>query len=137
MEPSGKPGHVHITDTTLACLTEQEVDEYRPKKVEDMADETVLETGLATYLIPSKRNEELDREEQEQKRREELIERLRRDASARTVEDVDEDMEEGGEERVGRQLSEDSGIGSNEVMPRSGKRLGFQVWAMVLTISIS
>ena len=137
MESSGKPGHVHITDTTLACLTEQEVDEYRPKKVEDMADETVLETGLATYLIPSKRNEELDREEQEQKRREELIERLRRDASARTVEDVDEDMEEGGEERVGRQLSEDSGIGSNEVMPRSGKRLGFQVWAMVLTISIS
>ena len=66
-----------------------------------------------------------------------MIERLRRDASARTVEDVNEDMEEGGEERVGRQLSEDSGIGSNEVMPRSGKRLGFQVWAMVLTISIS
>ena len=134
MESSGKPGHVHITDTTLACLTKQEVDEYQPKKVEDMADETVLETGLATYLIPSKRNEEQDREEQEQRRKEELMERLRRDA--RTMEDVDEEMEEGdGEERVGRQLSEDSGIdsgiGSNEVMPRSGRRLGFQVLSIM------
>ena len=142
MESSGKPGHVHITDTTLACLTEQEVEEYQPKKVEDMADETVLETGLATYLIPSKRNEEQEREEQEQKRREELIERLRRgETSSRTMEEVDEDMEEEGEERVGRQLSEDSGIdsgiGSNEVMPRSGRRLGFQVGAMLLMISLS
>ena len=136
MESSGKPGHVHITDTTLACLTEQEVEEYQPKKVEQMTDETVLETGLATYLIPSKKNEEQDREEQEQKRREELLERLRREANSRPMEEVDEDLEEEGEERVGRQLSEDSGIdsgiGSNEVMPRSGRRLGFQVGSMVL-----
>merc|ERR1719234_399361 len=83
MESSGKPGHVHITDTTLACLTEQEVEDYQPKKVEQMTDETVLETGLATYLIPSKRNEEQDREEQEQRRREELLQRLRREANSR------------------------------------------------------
>ena len=141
MESSGKPGHVHITDTTLACLTEEELEEYKPKKVEDMTDETVLETGLTTYLIPSKRNEEKDREEHERKRRDDLLvlERLRREASLSTMEDVDEDMEVEGEERVGRQLSQDSGIdsgiGSNEVMPRSGRRLEFQVGTIITLLS--
>ena len=71
MESSGKPGHVHITDKTLECLTKEEIDEYQPRKVEDMSDETVLATGLDTYLIPSKKIEE-------EKRREEL-ERLKRE----------------------------------------------------------
>ena len=123
MESSGKPGHVHITDKTLECLTKEEIDEYQPRKVEDMSDEIVLATGLDTYLIPSKRLEE-------EKRREEL-ERLKREASSpRWSEFAEEEVEEDVEDRVGRQLSEDSGIavgGSNEVMPRSGRRLGFQV----------
>ena len=55
------------------------------------------------------------------------------------MEDVDEDMEVEGEERVGRQLSQDSGIdsgiGSNEVMPRSGRRLEFQVGTIITLLS--
>ena len=54
MESSGRPGAVHITERTKEQLN----GEFECSAVTDMTDEVILESGLQTYLIRNKYQEE-------------------------------------------------------------------------------
>jgi hypothetical protein len=77
----------------------------------------ILESGLGTFLIRSPEAEKREREDREERHREELLQRHRE------LLDQREEDEPAGERAggVGRQSSQDSGIGSNERLPRCGR----------------
>ena len=98
MESSGKPGHVHITEKTRELLP----DSFECEAVRDMTDEVILESGLDTFLI---RGSEEEEEEEEMDSFRARVAGTRADGH-------------------GRQFSDDSGIGSNEVVTKTS-RVGF------------
>ena len=100
MESSGKPGHVHITGKTR----EQLDDSFDCEMVTDMTDEVILDSGLDTFLIRGMEHPEEDEEEMDS-----FKDRV---SQART-------------DGHGRQFSDDSGIGSNEMVTARTSRVGF------------
>ena len=99
MESSGKPGHVHITEKTREQLEDSCFD---CEKVTDMTDEAILDSGLETFLI--KGTEHDDEEEMDSFKA--RVSQARADGH-------------------GRQFSDDSGIGSNEMVTARTTRVGF------------
>ena len=103
MESSGQPGMVHITEKTKECLGSN----FEYLDVKQMEDEVILESGLKTFLIRGK----------------ETIQPLReRIKIVETIREVDEVKSDA----VGRQFSNDSGIGSNETLQRSSRSVMIQ-----------
>ena len=100
MESSGKPGHVHITEKTR----EQLDDSFDCEKVTDMTDEVIVDSGLDTFLIRGSEPEEEDEEEMDSFKA--RVSQTRTDGH-------------------GRQFSDDSGIGSNEMVTARPSRVGF------------
>ena len=101
MESSGKPGHVHITEKTKEELGDSCFD---CEKVTDMTDEVILDSGLETFLIKGRYNPEEDEEEMDSFKA--RVSQARADGH-------------------GRQFSDDSGIGSNEMVTARTSRVGF------------
>ena len=99
MESSGKPGHVHITEKTREQLEDGCFD---CEKVTDMTDEAILDSGLETFLIKGREHED----EEEMDSFKARVSQARADGH-------------------GRQFSDDSGIGSNEMVTARTTRVGF------------
>ena len=101
MESSGKPGHVHITEKTREQLEDGCFD---CEKVTDMTDEAILDSGLETFLIKGRLHEHVDEEEMDSFKA--RVSQARADGHW-------------------RQFSDDSGIGSNEMVTARPIRVGF------------
>ena len=110
MESAGKPGTVHITEKTKECLGSSfEYQDY--KEFQEMDDQVILDSGLQTFLIKTK----------EPARPLNMKEKLR-SVNVPTITEGEEDKSD----IIGRQFSNDSGIGSNETLPRSTRSVMIQ-----------
>ena len=98
MESSGQPGKVHITEKTKEFLGNS----FEYQDVTKMDDQVILDSGLQTYLIKT------------QEPVKSLSDRLK-NVNIATITENDEEKSD----IMGRQFSDDSGIGSNETLPRS------------------
>ena len=103
MESSGQPGMVHITEKTKECLGNS----FEYQDVVKMDDQVIVDSGLQTYLIKTKEPEKPVREKM------------------RGVGIIKED-EVVKSENLGRQFSNDSGIGSNETLPKASRTVMIQ-----------
>ena len=110
MESSGQPGKVHITEKTKEYLG----DDFEYQDVVKMEDQVIVDSGLQTYLIKTP-------EPEPEPVRPSLKEKLKT-VNVATIAEGEEDKSD----IIGRQFSNDSGIGSNETLPRSSRSVVIQ-----------